>query len=183
MPMPKDHIVIHHSLTRDGLVPDWPGIRRYHMSYRIDGVMMARDTYMKRKEGGLGKRFEEPWHDIGYHAGLEVFEDGKQVEVLFGRMPDRIGAHCRELGMNQRGIGICVVGDFDVAPPPEPVFQKLIQVCAYFMRAYNIPPANVIGHGEAQVLDPAVGRALKTCPGINFDMKRLRLELANPEIL
>ncbi len=149
----KTHLVIHHSATKDGTVPDWPAIRRYHKD--VNG-----------------------WSNIGYHAGLEMVGNG--VEVFLGRMPDKVGAHCRELHMNSRGIGICVVGNFDLGQPPELLWRALIELCAFFMRTYNISYNNVIGHREAQVMDPQVRRALKTCPGLQFNMDALRRELMDP---
>lgn len=152
----KSYIVIHHSLTKDGRVPDWPAIRRYHIE-------------------------TNGWRDIGYHLGIEQIGSG--VEVLLGRMPDQVGAHCRESHMNAMGIGICCIGNFDVAPPPPGILNKLVDVCAWLMVTYRISHRHVIGHGEAQVMDRAVGRALKTCPGKLFDMNALRRRLMEMDLV
>lgn len=147
----KSWLTLHHSATEDGQTVSWGAIRKYHVE--VNG-----------------------WSAIGYNAGIELISD--TYEVLLGRMPDQIGAHCRESHMNSLGIGICLVGDFDKEPPPDMMMKKLYELCRYFMATYNIPPNRVVGHREAQVMDPAVGRALKSCPGACFPLVELRRQLA-----
>jgi len=146
----KTHIVIHHSLTKDGSVVDYEAIRRYHME-------------------------TNGWKEIGYHVILE--QVGGNVLAIMGRLPNEIGAHCREMHMNVYGIGICLVGNFDAAPPSDSIWKKAQQVVRYFQSLYQIPSHCVVGHREAQIMDPTVGRALKTCPGLLFDMNQFRAGL------
>lgn len=146
------HIVIHHSLTDDGENVSWGAIRKYHIE-------------------GNG------WSDIGYHAGIELI--GKDYEVFFGRMPDEVGAHCRELNMNKSGIGICCVGNFDLIKPPIEMVNKLLSLCKYFMRTYHIPWQNVLGHREAQAMGGVPSNKRKTCPGTKFDMEAIRRYLGH----
>jgi hypothetical protein len=79
-----DHIIIHCSATADSGTVSWTAIRRYHVE-------------------------QLNWRDIGYHFGIERI--GAYVEVMLGRWPDRMGAHCSAKQMNQRSLGICCVGD------------------------------------------------------------------------
>lgn len=149
MPNRKKYIVIHHSLTKDGRTVSWGAIRRYHTQV-------------------LG------WNDIGYHFGIERI--GSDYEILMGRMPDKTGAHARQAGMNHRGIGICVVGNYDIEPPPEGALVKLVELCGWLMREYNIPSRNIIGHRDAGMmegLDWTKGE-FKTCPGKLFSIEKLR---------
>jgi hypothetical protein len=83
-------IVIHHSLSPDGVTRDWDAIRRYHVE-------------------------TNGWNDIGYHAGIERVSGVLTTQK--GRDDLVIGAHCKEIGMNSISIGICVVGNFDISPP------------------------------------------------------------------
>ena len=168
----KTHIVIHHSATADGSVFNWGAIRRYHTSFRIDGVIVTRDEFERRKAEGLGVRFEAPWRDIGYHFGLELV--GTAWEVIFGRMPEDTGAHCPELLMNQVGIGICVVGNFDAGAPGDDVVGKLAVLVKWLMQMYRIPAKNVWGHREAQAAGGVAPEHRKTCPGAKFDMEAFR---------
>ncbi len=76
------------------------------------------------------------------------------------------GAHCREQGMNRRGIGVCVVGNFDVAPPSEALLEKAADSVAWLCRMYRIPLENIHGHREFATY--------KSCPGKKFDMDYFR---------
>lgn len=148
-----EFIIIHHSLTKDGQVPDWPAIRRYHVE-------------------------TNGWNDIGYHWGIEDV-DGKLV-LQTGRAVGTAGAHCKEAGMNQRSIGVCVVGNFDLAPPSVEKVYFLRDLCYSLMVNYQIPASKVIGHRDAGLLagfDWQKGQ-FKTCPGRLFPMASLRDILA-----
>ena len=132
--MEPEVIIIHHSLTKDSLTASWPAIRKYHKN--------------------LG------WADIGYHFGIEDINGG--YEILTGRFPNVTGAHCR--GFNKKSIGICMVGNFDIDPPPAKQVKVLIKLIAYLMKTYSITV--LLGHCELNLL--------KSCPGKMFDMDKLR---------
>jgi hypothetical protein len=149
MDMKPDYVVVHHSLTKDGLVVDWEAIRRYHIE-------------------------TNGWSDIGYHHGLERV--GSAIVVQVGRPEFMPGAHCKEAGMNGRSIGICVVGNFDLAPPDLEMLKALRDICFAVMVNYAIPVGNVIGHRDAGLMagfDWRKGQ-YKTCPGRLFPMEALR---------
>lgn len=138
----KTAIVIHHSLTDDGKTLSWQAIRDYHI-----------------KTNG--------WRDIAYHYGIELVND--HVEILVGRMIDEEGAHCKERQMNHRGIGICIVGNFDQAPPPKDKWDAAVDLTKALMRTLGIPAREVYGHGEIC--------GYKSCPGKLFDMNKFRAQL------
>jgi hypothetical protein len=151
--MKPQYIIIHHSLTKDGLVVDWGAIRRYHIE-------------------------TNGWHDIGYNAGIE--DVGGQLVHQVGRPIGTEGAHCKEDGMNSRSIGICVVGNFDVEPPGLARLYFLRDLCFAYMANYSIPAQNVIGHRDAGLMagfDWRLGK-YKTCPGRLFPMDSLRSMLS-----
>ena len=104
------HIIIHHSLTEDGQTVNWQAIRRYHI---VD----------------LG------WADIGYHYGIEWIHRG--YEILVGRPLSMDGAHT--LGMNDKAIGICVVGNYDVQYPMAAMIVKLVPLVRPFLAARKYP--------------------------------------------
>jgi hypothetical protein len=134
------HIILHHSLTKDGATVSWQAIRRYH---KID----------------LG------WADIGYHFGIELVNN--EYEALVGRDLNRQGAHT--VGMNEKGIGICFVGNFDEEDIPKPQWDRGIELVKSLCELLSIPPRNIMGHRDF---------APKSCPGNRFDLGRFRREVA-----
>jgi len=150
--MNPEYVCIHHSLTKDGLVVDTVAIRRYHKEV-------------------MG------WSDIGYHWLIEDVNGVTTLQV--GRPRTMPGAHCKEAGMNQRSFGICVVGNFDLAPPPLRTLHYLRDFVWAIMVNYAIPVQKVIGHREAGLMagfDWRKGQ-YKSCPGKLFPLAGLRLLL------
>lgn len=174
---PWKYVVVHHSATADGRLNDWEGIRKYHTSYRVDGIIVTKEVFAQRQMLSAGKVFEKPWSDIGYHIGVEF--DGGEVKVKLGRPWNKAGAHA---GMHKNGqtinkfneeaIGLCVVGDFDKAEPSPEVWSKAVQAVKELIAHFSIPKENVIGHREAY--DLAGVPRQKTCPGSKFDMAKFR---------
>lgn len=133
------HIVIHNSLTKDQLVVDWKAISRYH-------------------------RVERHWTYIGYHWGVEWVKD--HYEFCVGRPLNYPGAHTKEQNMNYKAIGICLIGNFDIAPPDHAQYWYLASICRDFMRDFNIPIENIHPHNQYA--------PYKTCPGKLFSMDELK---------
>lgn len=127
------HIVIHHSLTADSQTVSWDAIRYYHT--RTLGYV-----------------------HIGYQVGIELVNS--RHEILLGRMLNQVGAHCKENGMNRTSIGVCMVGNFDQAPPPAGQLDLLIKFTRSMMALLGIPAANVQRHSDHA--------PYKSCPGKLF---------------
>jgi hypothetical protein len=106
------------------------------------------------------------WSDIGYHIGVELVTSGNEIyfETLMGRMWDRAGAHVR--GYNNDSLGICFVGNFDTREPPEAQLQAGARILTYWRKLFDIDMIAIYPHN---FFDPN-----KTCPGLQFDMKRLK---------
>ena len=135
------YIIVHHSLTQDGQVVDTTAIREYHIN--IKG-----------------------YRDIGYNCTVEKIKD--EYEALYGRPLTEAGAHT--IGYNQRSLGVCVIGNFELAPPTEEQLKVLIsRVLKPWMQIFNIPVKNVLGHREVQ--------KNRTCPGKFFNLDDLRKRL------
>jgi N-acetylmuramoyl-L-alanine amidase len=162
---PWTDIVVHHSATVDGRTHDWEAIRRYHMSYRIDGTSVTVEEFERRLLAKQGKRFERPWRDIGYHYGIERVGDEFQYQL--GRSLNMIGAHC--VGMNAVAIGICCVGNYDLGPPPDEMADMLVdlleRLCTPQPVGIGIPVDHIWRHSDY---------APKTCPGLKFDLETIR---------
>src|SRR3972149_5372018 len=138
--MRPQYIVLHHSLTKDGQTVSWGAIRTYHV--QTNG-----------------------WRDIGYHFGVELV--GDYYEMLIGRTLSEDGAHCKEADMNRQGIGICLVGNFDMAPPSLKQLETTARIVTWAMKEFRIPREQVIGHRDGGVMggfDWELG-LFKGCPG------------------
>ena len=79
--------------------------------------------------------------------------------------------------MNAHGLHVCLVGDFDLAPPP----LRMIEVAARrvvlpWMHRYGITAERIIGHRDAGLMAGFDWRKdqYKSCPGRAFDLEILR---------
>jgi len=164
-----EYIVLHCSATKDGVVQDTESIRKWHM-----GLIGSPDP----KSSNYNKYIAKPMSDIGYHGIIERINN--ILTFIPGRSLSKEGGHC--LGLNEKGLGICVIGSFDKKPPDEEQLEMLVRICKNFMKYYCIPPRKVIGHWESFIL---LGRAktkeeawkIKTCPGKMWDLQEFRRRL------
>ena len=136
---PWKWIVIHHSDTKTGSAAAFD---RYH-----------KDVHH--------------WDELGYHFVIgngNGSADG-QVEVGPRWSKQKWGAHAGVKEYNEFGIGICLVGDFDVTKPTPAQMRSLTQLTAWLMANYHIPASHVIGHKDAKSTN---------CPGKYMDLPWLR---------
>ncbi|MCM8799957.1 MAG: N-acetylmuramoyl-L-alanine amidase, partial [Candidatus Omnitrophica bacterium] len=110
----------------------------------------------------------------GYHFIIDNGTEGKldgQIEATPRWIKQDNGAHCRASGMNYKGIGICLVGDFTNQEPTPKQIDSLVYLVDILRRYYHIPLKNILGHGQ-------VPGARTECPGRSFPwlkfFKRLR---------
>lgn len=176
----KRYIVVHHSTTADGKFNDWGAICKYHSSWRrmdrCEIIPGGKEEAEQLRRAGVP--VEAPWKPpCGYHRGLER-ENGIVYERL-GRELDVIGSHAT--GFNSSGVGLCVVGNFDVAPPDEELWRYIVREVAKLVREMGqdvremVYEKRVLGHRETY---PLLGKPVaKTCPGKLFDMDKLRQNL------
>lgn len=137
--MTPKRIILHHSLTADSGTVSWGAIRRYHVE-------------------------TNGWRDIGYHFGIEIV--GDHYEVLLGRMFNEVGAHTE--GQNHDSLGICFMGNFDLAAPAPELWKTGVKLVKSLMGVFGIPASEVHGHNEYSA---------KSCPGKMFDMKKFKTDL------
>lgn len=159
--MPKwKSIIIHHSATDDdNELQDWDGIKKFHTSWRLGGKIISKAE--GKKLLSEGKPVLKPWADIGYHWGLELINN--KLVFQRGRSLTQSGAHC--IGMNNQSIGICCVGNFDKCQPSEAMYFNCAQLCCLMIKQFPaITPWEIYPHKKF---------AIKTCPGVLFDMSRL----------
>ncbi|MCX5675967.1 MAG: peptidoglycan recognition family protein [Planctomycetota bacterium] len=133
---PWRFIVIHHSATATGSAGEF--------------------DRMHRAKG---------WDELGYHfvIGNGTGSGDGEVEVG-GRWPvQKHGAHTKVANhpeYNDLGIGICLVGNFDVTRPTEAQMQSLMRLVRFLRDRYDISRGRMYGHGQLKPTD---------CPGLKFD--------------
>lgn len=140
------YIIIHHSATDEGnsLCFD-----RYHSS--------------------------RGWEGVGYHFIINNGSKGKQdgqIEVSPRWLKQKNGAHCSAGSMNERAIGICLVGNFNDELVSEKQLDALVHLTYKLRKYYNIPSSRIMGHGQV--------RGAKTdCPGKKFPWREFKRRLSN----
>lgn len=138
------YIVIHHSATDEG-------------------SSLYFDKYHQAKG----------WEGIGYHFvidnGTKEKQDG-QIEVSPRWIKQENGSHCRESNMNEKAIGICLVGNFNREYVSSKQLDALVYLVNILRKYYKIPLKRIIGHN--QVLG-----ARTECPGKNFPWPRFKNRL------
>ena len=139
-----DYIIIHHSATDVGNALNF-------------------DYAHKRRR----------WKGLGYHFVIDNGTAGKQdgqIEVSPRWLHQENGAHCKADGMNYKGIGICLVGNFS----EDRVTSKQMESLAYLVNVlkeyYDVPDSNILGHGQ-------VSGASTECPGTGFPWRDFRSRL------
>jgi N-acetylmuramoyl-L-alanine amidase len=104
------------------------------------------------------------WHEVGYHFIIDNATAGKtdgQIETGPRWTKQSDGAHCKASAMNEKGIGICLVGNFSKTRPTAAQMDSLVLLVNVLRKYYNIPKSRILGHGH-------VPGAKTECPGSNF---------------
>lgn len=127
------YIIIHHSATESG------SASQFHRAHLARG-----------------------WDELGYHFVIDNGKGGPDGRVEVGpRWPkQKHGAHTKTPGnlYNDRGIGICLVGNFMTHMPSSAQVRSMETLVEHLMAEYNIPASRVMGHRDAN------GTATQ-CPG------------------
>ena len=137
---PWQFIVIHHSATPTGSAGEF--------------------DRMHRAKG---------WDELGYHfvIGNGAGSGDGEVEVGSRWPKQKHGAHCKVGGhpqYNDLGIGICLVGNFNMTAPSEAQMASLARLVRYLANRYGVPQSHIYGHGQLKSTD---------CPGRNFNYRDL----------
>jgi LysM repeat protein len=146
--------------------PRWKYIVLHHTATDVGKAYLIHRTHLDR---GF-------WNGLGYHFLIDNGTLGKgdgQIEVAPRWIKQQSGAHCNSGGMNEKGIGIALVGNFNEELPTANQIQSLTYLLKTLCKYYHIPAANVIGHRDA------LG-ANTECPGKRFPMTSVRQGLAAP---
>jgi N-acetylmuramoyl-L-alanine amidase len=130
------YIIIHHSATDQG-----------------NALMFDRAHNLRGFTRGLG-----------YHFVIDNGTKGKidgQIEQSPRWLKQQNGAHCKAAGMNNKGIGICLVGNFNNEKVTSKQMESLVYLVNKIRHYYDIPLTRIQGHGQ-------VKGAQTDCPGTRF---------------
>ncbi|MEA3489162.1 MAG: N-acetylmuramoyl-L-alanine amidase [Candidatus Omnitrophota bacterium] len=108
------------------------------------------------------------WKGVGYHFVIDNGTCGKgdgQIETTPRWIKQQNGAHCKAGGMNLKGIGICLVGNFSTGEISSRQMNSLVILVKKLKKYYRIPKNRIMGHGQ-------VPGANTECPGKNFPWKK-----------
>ncbi|MGB7159173.1 MAG: peptidoglycan recognition family protein [Tepidisphaeraceae bacterium] len=112
---------------------------------------------------------DKGWDELGYHfvIGNGTNSGNGQVEVGNRWKSQKWGAHAKTADnkYNDYGIGICLVGNFDLDRPTPAQQQSLAKLVAFLEKTYRITPERVVGHGETKATD---------CPGKYVSIAQVR---------
>jgi len=153
------YIIIHHSASPTG---SKAAFDRMHRGKGWDGV--AYHFVIDNGKGGPDGRLEVSsrwWHQKhGAHAG---------------GLPGAVSEDERN-EYNEFGIGICLVGNLEKAPPTRAQMETLTRLVARLRMLFEIPEENILGHTHVKST---------ACPGRGFPWASLfaRLGLSTPQHL
>lgn len=122
-------------------------------------------------EGGLDQIDREHrqvlgWEGCGYHfvIGNGTGSPDGQIEIAQRWLDQKQGAHCRDgkfSDLNEYGIGICLVGDFDDSEPTPKQLEAAKALVAYLSDRYDIRSDRMGTHAQ-------LSNSNTSCPGKNL---------------
>ncbi|MFM7058824.1 MAG: peptidoglycan recognition family protein [Planctomycetota bacterium] len=143
----------------------WKFLVLHHSGTESGSVQTIHAQHLRRRDSS-----GNPWKGIGYHFVIgngSGMRDGA-VEATFRWKQQLHGAHAGNALYNARGIGVCLIGNFETAPPTSAQLSALqtllVQLCSHC----RIAPADILGHS-------AVRRT--ACPGRLFPLQRIKLDV------
>lgn len=144
---------INQVLAYDAVGADWRYIVLHHSDSESGSLESLESLHRQRRD-----QFGMPWEGIGYHFVVgngQGMLDGRVVSTYRWRQQLH-GAHTRSPRHNRRGIGICLIGDFELqAPTPRQLAstRKLIET---LVTRFDIARHDVLRHSDV---------AATRCPG------------------
>lgn len=147
----------------------WRYITIHHSGGTYGDIELLRRVHRERQANDPVD--EVPYHFvIGNGQGLRLGE-----VVATGRWRLRIwGAHlsAANIDRNFRGIGICLIGNFETAGVPEAQYEAAVSLTRDLVCRFRISPDNLTLHGHTP------GEST-LCPGRNFPRERFFRNVLN----
>lgn len=152
-PRQWQYVVVHHTATNSG------------------SVESINDTHLKNKD-----KSGNPWLGIGYHFVIgngQGMPDGS-IEPTFRWRTQIQGAHAGSTNKdyNERGIGVCLVGNFENTPPTAAQRRSVKLLVQTLKSEYRISAAAVVGHKDIRA-------SATECPGKLFPMSEIAADEPN----
>jgi len=140
---------------------EWTSIVIHHTATDHGSVESIHEAHLHRKD-----KHGNPWQGIGYHfvIGNGSGMDSGEIQPTFRWREQMHGAHAGSREFNQHGIGIALVGNFDLAPPPPAQLSAVKRLIAALKAEYGISSDQVIGHGDIKAT---------ACPGKHFPISEV----------
>lgn len=135
---------------------EWNFIILHHSGAPVGDVDSIEADHRQRRDS-TGR----PWMGIGYHFVIgngRGLADG-EIEPTFRWRGQLHGAHAGDRRYNQEGIGICLIGDFNLAPPTPQQIDSLIRLIHSLCNDYSIDRESIVRHSDV---------AATECPGSQF---------------
>jgi N-acetylmuramoyl-L-alanine amidase len=142
---PWSHMVVHHTATETG------NARTIHNSHHERGFISGMGYHFLIDNGSFRKA------------------DG-QIEVGPRWLKQMNGAHCNANGMNERGIGIALVGNFSESQPSHEQMESLVFLVNMLKKHYGITQERIVRHGSVP------GKNTE-CPGLLFPWQEFKNRL------
>ncbi|MEM9401547.1 MAG: peptidoglycan recognition family protein [Pseudomonadota bacterium] len=146
----------------------WPGRWKYIVVHHSAGdfgtINFLQQVHRDRQPGDPIDAI--PYHYvIGNGNGLAMGEVASDWRRDFNIWGTHLSANNRQ--RNFSGLGICLIGNFEVSTVPEPQFDALVSLTRALMSRYGIVAENVGTHGRTH------GESTK-CPGRHFPYARFQ---------
>ncbi|HTI52402.1 MAG TPA: peptidoglycan recognition family protein [Planctomycetaceae bacterium] len=143
----------------------WQYLVVHHTATDAGSVESIHEAHLKNKD-----KNGNPWLGIGYHFVIgngRGMADGA-IEPTFRWRTQIQGAHAGSSNKdyNERGVGICLVGNFEEAPPTAAQRRSVKLLVQTLKSEYHIPAANVVGHKDIRA-------SATECPGKFFPMSEI----------
>jgi hypothetical protein len=140
----------------------WQYVVVHHTATGAGNVDSINASHLKNKD-----KSGNPWLGIGYHFVIgngDGMTDGA-IEPTFRWRTQIQGAHAGSANKdyNERGIGVCLVGNFEKSPPTAAQKKSVKLLVQTLRNEYHIPVANVVGHKDIRA-------SATECPGKFFPM-------------
>lgn len=145
----------------DAEIREWEYIVIHHTASTTGSVESIHELHSKKKD-----KSGNHWLGIGYHFVIgngSGMPDGA-IETTFRWREQMHGAHAGAKKYNQKGIGICLVGNFENQPPSPAQLAAVKKLVGVLKTEYRIPSENVQGHRDVKAT---------ACPGKYFPMSEV----------
>jgi N-acetylmuramoyl-L-alanine amidase len=151
----------------------WQYVVVHHTATNTGSVEAIHESHLKNKD-----KAGNPWLGIGYHFVIgngQGMTDGA-IEPTFRWKTQIQGAHAGSTNKdyNERGIGVCLVGNFENSPPTAAQRRSVKLLVQTLKTEYHIAAANIVGHKDIRA-------SATECPGKLFPMAEIAAD--EPTIL